>query len=55
MVGNSVEQIKVTSDDLVNQLVKYVAALVVDVSALRAENEKLKSLINAMKANSVEN
>lgn len=45
MVGNPVEQVKVTSDDLVNQLIKHVAGLVLDNSALKAENEKLKKML----------
>ena len=46
MAGNALEQVKVTSDDLVNQLIKHVAVLVLDNSTLKAENEKLRKMLN---------
>lgn len=45
MAGNPLENIKITHEDVVQQLVKQLTAIQVDVAVLRAENEKLRNYI----------
>lgn len=45
MAGNPLDNIKITHEDIVQQLVKQLTAVQVDVSILRAENEKLRNYI----------
>lgn len=51
MDGNIVEPIKITHEDLVNQLVKQLTVMTFDLSVVRAENEKLKNQVAKLSAN----
>ena len=45
MAGFPVEQVKITHDDLVNQLVKQLSTMTLEMSVVRAENEKLRKYV----------
>jgi hypothetical protein len=45
MAGNPLDNIKITHEDIVQQLVKQLTAIQVDIAILRAENEKLRNYI----------
>ena len=42
MAGLSIEQTRVTHEDLANQLVKQLSTMTLELSLTKAENEKLK-------------
>jgi len=48
MVGFPIEQTKVTYEDLANQLVKQLSVMTLEVSLVKAENEKLKKYIEQL-------
>lgn len=48
MVGFPIEQTKVTHEDLANQLVKQLSVMTLEVSLVKAENEKLKKYIEQL-------
>ena len=50
MAGSIIEQIKITHEDLANQLVKQLTQMTLEVSAVRAENEKLKQYVTDLLA-----
>ena len=45
MDGNIIEQIKITHEDLANQLVKQLTQITLEIAAVKAENEKLKQYV----------
>lgn len=45
MAGNALENIKITAEDVAQQLIKQLSVLSTDLAVLRAENEKLKQYI----------
>jgi hypothetical protein len=45
MAGNTVENIKITHEDIVQQLVKQLTTMQVDIAVVRAENDKLRQYI----------
>lgn len=51
MVGNTIESIKITHEDLINQLVKQLTTMTFDLCVVKAENDKLKNQIQIMSAN----
>lgn len=51
MDGNIIEPIRITHEDLVNQLVKQLTVMTFDLSVVRAENEKLKNQVAKLSAN----
>ena len=46
MVGNPIENIQITHEDVTQHLLRQMTILQFDLAAARAENEKLKNLIN---------
>ena len=50
MDGNAIEQLRITHEDLANQLVKQLTQMTLEVSAVRAENEKLKQYVTDLLA-----
>lgn len=51
MVGNTIESIKITHEDLINQLIKQLTTMTFDLCVVKAENDKLKNQIQIMSAN----
>lgn len=45
MAGNTIENIKITHEDIVQQLVKQLTTIQVDIAVLRVENDKLRQYI----------
>lgn len=45
MAGDTVENIRITHEDIVQQLVKQLTTIQVDIAVLRAENDKLRKYI----------
>lgn len=50
MVGIPVEKTKVTYEDLSNQLVKQLSTMTLEISLVRAENDKLRKYIDELLA-----
>lgn len=48
MAGLSIEQTRVTHEDLANQLVKQLSTMTLELSLAKAENEKLKKYIEQL-------
>lgn len=48
MAGLSIEQTRVTHEDLANQLVKQLSTMTLELSLTKAENEKLKKYIEQL-------
>lgn len=46
MVGNSIENIQITHEEVTQHLLRQMSILQFDLAVARAENEKLKTLIN---------
>lgn len=46
MAGNPLENIQITHDDIIQHLLRQISVIQFDLSVARAENEKLKNLIN---------
>jgi ABC-type iron transport system FetAB permease component len=46
MVGNSIENIQITHEEVTQHLLRQMSILQFDLAVARAENEKLKNLIN---------
>lgn len=46
MVGNPIENIQLTHEDVTQHLLKQMSVLQFDLAIARAENEKLKKLLN---------
>jgi len=51
MVGNTIESIKITHEDLINQLIKQLTTMTFDLCVVKAENDKLKNQIQIMSSN----
>lgn len=45
MAGFPIEEVKITHEDLVNQLVKQLSTMTLEMSVVRAENEKLRKYV----------
>ena len=50
MAGIPVEQVRITHEDLVNQLVKQLSTMTLEMSVVRAENEKLRKYVGDLLA-----
>ena len=50
MAGIPVDQVKITHEDLVNQLVKQLSTMTLEMSVVRAENEKLRKYVGDLLA-----
>jgi hypothetical protein len=46
MVGNPIENIQITHEEVTQHLLRQMSILQFDLAVARAENEKLKALIN---------
>lgn len=46
MVRNPIEDIKVTHEDITQHLLRQISVLQFDLAIARAENEKLRNLVN---------
>lgn len=46
MAGNPLENIQITHDDIIQHLLRQISVIQFDLAVARAENEKLKNLIN---------
>ena len=46
MAGNPIENIQITHEDVTQHLLRQMTILQFDLAVARAENEKLKNLIN---------
>lgn len=55
MVGIPIEEIKITHEELCNQLIKQLTTMTLDLSVAKAENEKMKQYIHKLLTNNVTN
>jgi|688.fasta_scaffold1772918_2 hypothetical protein len=46
MVGNPIENIQITHEDITQHLLRQISVLQFDLAIARAENEKLRNLVN---------
>ena len=46
MVGNPIENIQITHEDITQHLLRQISVLQFDLAVARAENEKLRNLVN---------
>jgi hypothetical protein len=46
MVGNPIENIQITHEDVTQHLLRQISVLQFDLAVARAENEKLRNLVN---------
>jgi hypothetical protein len=53
MVGNPLEDIKVTHEDITQHLLRQMSVLQFDLSVARAENEKLRNLVSDIVKNNL--
>jgi hypothetical protein len=53
MVGNPIENIQITHEEVTQHLLRQMSILQFDLAVARAENEKLKALINDSVKNNI--
>ena len=46
MAGNPIENIQITHEDITQHLLRQISVLQFDLAVARAENEKLRNLVN---------
>ena len=46
MAGNPIENIQITHEDITQHLLRQISILQFDLAVARAENEKLRNLVN---------
>lgn len=46
MAGNPIENIQITHEDVTQHLLRQISVLQFDLAVARAENEKLRNLVN---------
>ena len=55
MAGNPIENIQITHEDITQHLLRQISVLQFDLAVARAENEKLRNLVNDSVKNNLSN
>lgn len=53
MAGNIIENIKLTHEEVTQHLLRQIAVIQFDLAVARAENDKLKQLLNSSVTNNI--